>query len=131
MAMAQIAEIEQRDLPNRAAELGQFLIDELQALKSSISNPVIELHIRGAGLMIGVELTAPDGTPATSVAISAMKALLQKGFIVLPEGEHSNVISFTPPLTITKVQLEKAVAALGEVLNQEYPPLVVQDSVHL
>jgi 4-aminobutyrate aminotransferase-like enzyme len=119
MALAQIAEIEQRDLPNRAAELGQFLIDELQALKSRVSNPAIELHIRGTGLMTGVELTAPDGTPATATVIAAIKALLKKGFIFLPEGEHSNVISFTPPLTITKAQLEKAVAALGEVLNQD------------
>lgn len=119
MALAQIAEIEQRDLPNRAAELGRFLTDELQALKSGVSNPAIELHIRGTGLMTGVELTAPDGTPATATAIAAIKALLKKGFIFLPEGEHSNVISLTPPLTITKAQLEKAVAALGEVLNRE------------
>jgi 4-aminobutyrate aminotransferase-like enzyme len=35
----------------------------------------------------------------------------------LPEGEHGNVISFTPPLTITKAQLAKVVGALAEVLK--------------
>jgi 4-aminobutyrate aminotransferase-like enzyme len=34
----------------------------------------------------------------------------------LPEGEHSNVIGFTPPLTISPSQLQAAVKALGELL---------------
>ena len=69
--------------------------------------------------MAGVELRLPDGTPATEVAMRAIKAMLQRGFILLPEGEHGNVISFTPPLTITKAQLAKAVGALAEVLNTD------------
>jgi 4-aminobutyrate aminotransferase-like enzyme len=44
---------------------------------------------------------------------------LHNGYILLPEGEHSNVISFTPPLTITKAQLAKAVVALKEVLTTD------------
>ena len=75
-----------------------------------------QLQARGLGLMAGVELKLPDGTPATAAALAAIKALLKKGFIFLPEGEHANVISLTPPLTITKPQLAKAVAALAEVL---------------
>jgi 4-aminobutyrate aminotransferase-like enzyme len=35
---------------------------------------------------------------------------------MLPEGEYANVISFTPPLTITKTQLAKAVTELQKVL---------------
>ncbi len=31
-----------------------------------------------------------------------IKNLLHRGFILLPEGAHSNVISFTLPLTITR-----------------------------
>ena len=119
MALAQIAEIEQNELPKRAAELGQFLLAELQALKSKITIPAIELHVRGTGLMAGVELRSPDGTPAQAASITAVKALLKKGFIFLPEGEHGNVISFTPPLTITKAQLTKAVNALADVLNEQ------------
>ena len=46
-----------------------------------------------------------------------IKALLQRGYIFLPEGEYGNVISFTPPLTITQPQLAKAVAALKEILG--------------
>jgi 4-aminobutyrate aminotransferase-like enzyme len=42
--------------------------------------------------------------------------MLKRGFILLPEGEHSNVIGFTPPLTISPNQLRAAVKELGELL---------------
>ena len=66
--------------------------------------------------MAGVQLNLPNGKPATDTALTAIKTLLHRGFIFLPEGEHANVISFTPPLTISKAQLTKAVVALAEVL---------------
>jgi 4-aminobutyrate aminotransferase-like enzyme len=71
------------------------------------------------GLMAGIELRLPDGRPATDAAMQAIKAMLQRGYILLPEGEFGNVISFTPPLTITQAQLAKAVGALKEVLTTD------------
>ena len=116
MALAQIAEIERLKLPDRAAELGEFLFAELQTLQSEISNLELKIHARGLGLMAGVELRRRDGSPATAETFAAIKALLWRGYIFLPEGEYGNVIGFTPPLTITRAQLVKAVAALVEVL---------------
>jgi 4-aminobutyrate aminotransferase-like enzyme len=114
MALAQISEIEKLNLPERSAELGKFLLDEL---KTKISNSKFKIDIRGLGLMAGIELELLDGKPATDIAIQAIKTLLHRGYIFLPEGEFGNVISFTPPLTITKAQLAKAVKALAEVLK--------------
>ncbi len=114
MALAQINEIEKRKLPERSAELGEFLLGELQ---SKISPPKFQIAVRGLGLMAGIELQLPDGRPATDAVMRAIKAMLRRGYILLPEGEHGNVISFTPPLTITKKQLAKTVTALAEVLN--------------
>jgi 4-aminobutyrate aminotransferase-like enzyme len=114
MALAQIAEIEELKLPERAAELGGFL---LAKLRSKIPNGKFKVAVRGLGLMAGVELRRSDGSPAAAEAFAAVKTLLQRGFIFLPEGEHGSVISFTPPLTITKAQLAKSVAALAEVLK--------------
>ncbi len=116
MALAQIKEIENLDLSKSSAELGEFLLGELQ---SKISNPKFQIAVRGLGLMTGVELHLSDGRPATDAAMQAIKTMLQRGFILLPEGEYGNVISFTPPLTITKAQLAKAVIALAEVLSHE------------
>jgi 4-aminobutyrate aminotransferase-like enzyme len=114
MALAQIAEIERLKLPERSAQLGEFLLGELQ---SKIPNGEFQIAVRGQGLMAGVELRHHDGTPATVETFATIKALLQRGFIFLPEGEYGNVIGVTPPLTITKPQLAKAVAALAEVLT--------------
>jgi 4-aminobutyrate aminotransferase-like enzyme len=113
MALAQIQEIEKLELPERSADLGEFLLRELQ---SKISNPKFHIAVRGQGLMVGVELHLADGRPATDAAMQAIKTMLQRGFILLPEGEYGNVISFTPPLIITKAQLAKAVAELQKVL---------------
>ncbi|MGA2028729.1 MAG: aspartate aminotransferase family protein [Verrucomicrobiota bacterium] len=114
MAMAQIAEIGKLKLPERSAELGEFLLGELQ---SKISGSKLQVNIRGLGLMVGVELRLPDGKPATDAAMQGIRTMLRRGYIMLPEGEFGNVISFTPPLIITKAQLTKAVKTLAEVLR--------------
>jgi 4-aminobutyrate aminotransferase-like enzyme len=116
MALAQIAEIGKSKLCERSEASGNFLLHELREIKSPIFNLKFESHARGLGLMAGVELTLPDGKPATQIALAAIKKLLHRGFIFLPEGEHANIISFTPPLTISKSQLHRAVSALHEVL---------------
>jgi 4-aminobutyrate aminotransferase-like enzyme len=116
MALAQIAEIERLKLPERAAELGEFLLAELQ---SKIPHSKFQVAARGLGLMAGVELRRHDGSPATAETFAAIKTLLRRGFIFLPEGEYGNIISFTPPLTITKPQLAKAISALAEVLTAD------------
>jgi len=117
MALAQIAEIERLELPERSAQLGEFLLAKLQSFQSEISNLKFEIHARGLGLMAGMELRRHDVSPASAETFAAIKALLRRGYIFLPEGEHGNVISLTPPLTITRAQLAKAVAALKEVLT--------------
>jgi 4-aminobutyrate aminotransferase-like enzyme len=115
MALAQIGEIQRLNLCKRSAELGAFLLGEL----SRIQSPKSKVEARGLGLMAGVEIRLPDGKPATETTMQAVKNMLHRAFILLPEGEHANVISFTPPLTITRTQLAKAVSTLAEVLNHE------------
>ena len=117
MALAQIAEIEKLKLCARSATLGKFLRRELSAIKNSKLQT--QNSARGLGLMAGIELKLADGSPATHAALSAIKKLLHRGYIFLPEGEHANVISFTPPLTITHAQLAPAIAALKDVLSHE------------
>jgi len=114
MALAQIEEIKRRRLVERSARLGRFLLSLLQ---SKISNLKFEISVRGMGLLIGIEMRRHDGAPATEEALGLIRSMLHAGFILLPEGEHSNVISLTPPLTITEAQLKASVSALKKALS--------------
>ena len=117
MALANLAEIERKGLVERSAEMGAFLSNSLLELVRSARDKSIRLQARGHGLLAGLELLLPNGSPATAQALDCIKRLLHRGFILLPEGEHANVISFTPPLTITKRDLRNAVEALGVALE--------------
>ena len=64
--------------------------------------------VRGRGLMLGIEL---ENTLALS------RALMRKGFIVLPAGEQAEVLGLTPPLTITDTQMMSFLDALDEVTS--------------
>ena len=114
MALAQIQEIRTRGLVERSAQTGRSLLSALQRLQAPLPN--LRLQSRGLGLLAGVEFRFQNGKPATPVALEITKRMLQEGYIILPEGEHSNVISFTPPLTITQKQLDSAVRALRVTL---------------
>jgi len=112
MALAQISEIRRLRLCEHSARLGEQLLSQLREVRASR----LALRARGVGLMAGLELRTPDGSPATREAMCLVKAMLRRGFFLLPEGEHGNVISFTPPLTITAAQLTRTVRTLRELL---------------
>jgi 4-aminobutyrate aminotransferase-like enzyme len=114
MALAQLEEIKSRQLVQRSEQLGKDLLRSLSRL--NLQSLQLNIDFRGQGLLAGVELRNHDGAPATAIVLRTIKTLLQRGFIFLPEGEHANVIGFTPPLTISRSQLESAVAALADVL---------------
>lgn len=115
MALAQIAELKHAQLVKRSAHLGDYLLAALAALTRSASK--WRLEARGLGLLAGLEVCTENGAPATRASLKMIKTLLQRGFIFLPEGASANVISFTPPLTISESQLEAALRALREVLQ--------------
>ncbi|MCL7982826.1 MAG: aminotransferase class III-fold pyridoxal phosphate-dependent enzyme, partial [marine benthic group bacterium] len=116
-AIASLGEIERLHLPARAEEMGEYLrglLDSLAGRQSRIG------EIRGRGLMIGIDLvldrgsTDPDPTLAERLTLSA----LRQGWILLPGGPHGNVISLSPPLTISRDLLRLAVRMLDETLEE-------------
>ncbi|MEN9678453.1 MAG: hypothetical protein RIS76_4349, partial [Verrucomicrobiota bacterium] len=116
MALAQIRQIQSRRLTQRSAATGAHLLSLLHALPSRVGR--LELSARGLGLMAGLELRKPNGGPAGAESVAVVKGMLQRGFLLLPEGEHGEVIGFTPPLTITRAALDRTVRALSAVLTE-------------
>ncbi|MGW4942578.1 acetylornithine transaminase [Actinoplanes sp. NPDC004185] len=93
---------------------GEGLLDHVKRVGELIRRGVEGLHspaiagVRGAGLLLGIELTAP-----TSAALA--KSLQEAGFLVNPI--QPDVIRLAPPLILTTEQAEAFVAALGEALS--------------
>ncbi len=114
MALAQIKEIQRKKLIARSARVGRSLLSALQSLNTPAST--LRVQARGVGLLAGIELQRLNGKPATAFALQVTRQMLRRGFILLPEGEYSNVLGFTPPLTITDAQIDSAVSALGDLL---------------
>ncbi len=113
MALAQIEEIQRKKLPERTLALGDRLLRKLRSLRAP---PGLSLEARGLGLLAGLEVREADGQPAGGVVLHVVQRMLQAGFILLPEGAHGNVISLTPPLTITEHQLDRTVSVLETLL---------------
>jgi 4-aminobutyrate aminotransferase-like enzyme len=74
------------------------------------------LKVRSIGLLAGIEVSRSDGSPAPEAAFRIVKQLLRRGIIVLPDGDNGNVLSLTPPLTVTQRQLDAALNVFADVL---------------
>lgn len=116
MALAQIAEIRERNLVEQSHRLGESFLQLLRKRFDGRSFGGVTCEARGIGLMSGIELRTSDGRPAADLSLRLIKEMLHAGYILLPEGEHANIISFTPPLTITERQLRQTVKTLESLL---------------
>ncbi len=85
--------------------MGALLKDSLNALREKYS---FIKEVRGVGLMLGMELTFPVG--------DIIKEAMDKGLLLVNSGV--NVIRFVPPLTISKEEIEKAVAILDDIMKK-------------
>ncbi len=101
-ALATMSELERMALPARALALGEMMGERLAAMQSH--EGVIDA--RGRGAMWGLELRDGD------LAERTVKRALRGGVIALQAGPTGNVISVTPPLTITDAQLHRALDIL-------------------
>jgi 4-aminobutyrate aminotransferase/(S)-3-amino-2-methylpropionate transaminase len=115
MALAQLDEIRRLDLVKRSRVEGQRLLEDLHRLGEGIR--AVVLLPRGRGLMVGIEFERRDARPAAREVWSTVLGMMARGFLVLPEGEHGEVLGLTPPLTIGRRQLSRAVEALDLVLR--------------
>jgi ornithine--oxo-acid transaminase len=98
--------IVEEKLAERSAELGQYLITQLQKIRS----PLIR-EVRGRGLFVGIE-TEPFAGGARAIC----EALMQRG--LLSKETHETVVRLAPPLVIGREQIDWAVTQVREVIEE-------------
>ena len=115
-ANATLAYIEDHDLITHADRVGAQLQEGLRRIAGLAPGVVAE--IRGAGLMIGVELVRPGGTePAPELAVAAVEQARARGLLIGRGGLYGNVLRVTPPMTITVSEADRALELLEETLH--------------
>ncbi|MEU1373556.1 aspartate aminotransferase family protein [Streptomyces triculaminicus] len=113
--LANLTYLLEHDLQGNARRVGGLLIERLRAIAAGL--PVVR-EVRGRGLMIGVELVGPDGSPSPRAASLALEHAREAGLLIGKGGREGNVLRLAPPLTLTVAEAEEGAAALEEALRR-------------
>ncbi|GJP48652.1 hypothetical protein CLOM_g7939 [Closterium sp. NIES-68] len=109
--------IEEEGLQGNCAHVGGHLMHRLQGLREK--HEVIG-DVRGAGLMLGVELVTDRvaKTPAKAETLQAFERLKDLGVLVGKGGYHGNVFRIKPPMCFTKADADFLVDCLDLALSE-------------
>ena len=101
MALASLAIHGREEVAAGVVETGGRLAGRLAAATGA--------RVRGRGLMLGLEVGAGRGAPM-------MLAALRDGLLLLADGPQGEILSFTPPFTLSADEIEYAVGRVQEYL---------------
>ena len=104
--IAVVEAIEEDKLLENAVKMGEYAS---RNSNSSAKNTDIIDHVRGIGLMIGVQLTAPGG--------EIVDKCLARGLRI--NCTNNTVLRFMPAMIVTKEQIDEAINILDSVMGEE------------
>ena len=122
VAIAVVDTLRHDRLLDHVEEVGTYFIEQLRALQSRY-NAIHE--VRGLGLMIGVEMRSAD------LAKALLAGMMEKH--ILLNRTHETVLRFLPPYLITTQDVDRAIAALDELLaahTRATPSPNLSEAVH-
>ena len=105
-ACATIDVLRDERLPERAKTNGEYMLSKLEELAERYR---IVRGARGRGLMLGLELRFD--------VLNIIMGSLERGVLFLDAGR--NVVRMLPPLIIDRVEIDRAITVLDEVLGLE------------
>ncbi len=109
-ALATLDLYEEEGLLTRAAELADYWADGVHSLRGK---PHV-IDLRNIGLIGAVELEPIPGKP-TARAVDVFTRAYEKGLLVRTTGD---TVALSPPLIISKSQIDEVFGILGEVLDE-------------
>ncbi|GAA4615947.1 aspartate aminotransferase family protein [Saccharopolyspora hordei] len=114
-ALANLDHLVAHDLQGNAARVGAVLRGQLDAAVGRV--PAVA-EVRGKGLMLGVELVRPDGSPAPELATAVLEATKSAGLLVGKGGLDGNVLRIAPPLSLTEEEARDGARILLSALEE-------------
>ncbi|WP_017755096.1 putrescine aminotransferase [Calidifontibacillus oryziterrae] len=108
-AIATINVLIEEKLPERAEEVGEYLLKKLQDVALAHQDKVLE--IRGKGLLIGVEFHSDE------IGYEVSKGLFDNGVLVAGTLVNSKTFRIEPPLTISYDEVDEVINKFKIVLE--------------
>ena len=120
--LATLEYLKDNDVADYVAEIGAWFISQLKIRQQRYSRIG---HVRGRGLMIGIEIVNPylpkqnDGSyPADSdAAANIQQACFKNGLVIEKGGRGGTVLRLLPPLNVTKDELQQVLQKLDMALE--------------
>ncbi len=121
-AKATIDLIEEDRLMDNAHEVGNYYRDGLESLKEKFENVG---DVRGMGLMQAIEFVkdADSKEPAPELTNQFMEECRKRGLLVGKGGLYGNVVRTSPPLNISKADVDQAIRIMDQALTAISPVL--------
>jgi 4-aminobutyrate aminotransferase-like enzyme len=116
-AQAVLDVIREEKIIDNVRSTGALLRDGLDEI--AIVDPSL-LPVRGAGLFLGVEVVAPDGSGAPDGALASryVNELRERRVLISASGPNGNVLKVRPPLSFDASDADRFLTTLTEV-NRE------------
>jgi 4-aminobutyrate aminotransferase-like enzyme len=111
--------LQDRDIPSRAAAVGEHLRLGLRGLARRHATLG---EVRGIGLVAGVDLHAPGGAPPRDWARDVLNDLVRAGVLAGLAGPSGTVLKVRPPLIWDDGHADLFVTALDRVLSESGRP---------
>lgn len=112
-ALAALDCIEEEGLLERSRSLGERALQGLVAMRRA--HPLVG-DVRGMGLLLAVELTRPDGGPASREADEILYQCLARGLSF--KVSSGNILTLTPPLTVSEAEWLAAMRIIESALTE-------------
>jgi 4-aminobutyrate aminotransferase-like enzyme len=113
-AHAVLDTIAEERLDERAEQIGETIRARMESWRERFD---AVSDVRGLGAMLAIELEQ-DGQPASELATQVADAAAKKGLLILKAGIHGNCIRVLVPLVIADSELDEALEAWEEALEE-------------
>jgi len=112
VALATLDYIESHSLVVNVEHRGKELLNGLAVMEREHEEVG---EVRGKGLMVAVEYVESGGkSPSPEIASRVLDECRQRGLLVGKGGRHGNCLRISPPMSVTRTEVESAVGILRE-----------------
>ena len=98
-----------------ATKMGAYFKGQLLELQKKY--PVIG-DVRGLGLMLAIEMVKDGKAPDAELTGKVIEKALDKGLLLISCGTYHNAIRFIPPTTVSKEEIDEAMAILDSAFAE-------------